>query len=162
PPTQARVHRERAARAARENLVEARALVSAQPPTELAGTSLPDALRRLVGRLGEETGVATSWELTGEPRGLHAAIEVIVLRCAQEALTNVRRHADAARAALHLRYLPDGVRLEVSDDGVGFDLTAPAGFGLAGMRERVRHAGGHLAIRSAPGSGTVLIVEVPA
>src|SRR5262249_11708170 len=51
PPDQARVHRERAARAARENLVEARALVAAQPPTELAEASLPDALRRLVGRL---------------------------------------------------------------------------------------------------------------
>jgi signal transduction histidine kinase len=162
PPVQARVHRERAARAARENLVEARALVSAQPPTELAGSSLPEALRRLVGRLGEDTGVATSWELTGEPRGLHASTEVIVLRCAQEALTNVRRHADAARVALRLRYLPGGVRLEVSDDGAGFDPTAAAGFGLGGMRERVTPAGGHLAIRSTPGSGTVLTVEVPA
>ncbi|WP_203920368.1 sensor histidine kinase [Rugosimonospora africana] len=161
PPEQARMHRERAARAARENLAEARALVSAQPPTELAGSSLPNALRRLVGRLGEETDVTTSWELTGEPRGLHAGTEVIVLRCAQEALTNVRRHAEAARAALRLRYLPGAVRLEVSDDGAGFDPTAAAGFGLTGMRERVTHAGGRLAIRSTPGSGTVLTVEVP-
>ncbi len=162
PPAEAQVHREHAARAARENLVEARALVAAQPPTELAGSSLPDALRRLVDRLGEETGVATSLEVTGEPRGLPAGTEVIVLRCAQEALTNVRRHADAARAAVHLQYLPGGIRLEISDDGAGFDPTAAAGFGLAGMRERVTHAGGHLAIRSAPGSGTVLTVEVPA
>lgn len=161
PPAQARVHQERAARVARENLAEARALVSAQPPTELVGSSLPDALRRLVGRLGEETCVAASWELTGEARGLHAGTEVIVLRCAQEALTNVRRHAAAARAVLRLRYLPDGVRLEVADDGTGFDPTAGAGFGLAGMRERVTQVGGHLAIRSTPGSGTVLTVELP-
>jgi signal transduction histidine kinase len=162
PPEQARVYRERAARAARENLVEARALVSAQPPAQLAGSSLPDALRRLAGRLGEETGVTTSWEVTGEQRGLHAGTEVIVLRCAQEALTNVRRHADAARAALRLHYLPGGVRLEVSDDGAGFDPATAAGFGLAGMRERVTRAGGDLTIRSTPGSGTVLSVEVPA
>ncbi len=162
PPEQARVYRERAARAARENLAEARALVSAQPPTELAGSSLPNALRRLVERLGEETGVTTSWELTGEPRLLPAGTEVVVLRCAQEALTNVRRHADAGRAALSLRYLPDGVRLEVSDDGAGFDSPVATGFGLAGMRERVTQAGGHLAIRSTPGSGTVLTVEAPA
>jgi signal transduction histidine kinase len=161
-PAQARVHRERAARAVQENLAEARALVSAQRPTELADSSLPDALRRLVDRLGEETSVVTSWELTGEARGLHAGTEVIVLRCAQEALTNVRRHADAARAALRLRYLPGQLRLEVSDDGAGFDPTAAPGFGLAGMRERVTQAGGQLAIRSAQGSGTVLTVEVPA
>ncbi|WP_168221198.1 sensor histidine kinase [Actinomadura sp. WMMA1423] len=162
PPEQARAHRERAARAARENLAEARALVCAQPPAALAGSSLPDALRRLVDRLGEETGAATSWELAGEPRRLPAGTEVVVLRCAQEALANVRRHAGAARAALCLRYLPDGVRLEVSDDGAGFDLTALTGFGLAGMRERVAQAGGRLTIRSAPGSGTVLTVEAPA
>ncbi|MFI6349249.1 sensor histidine kinase [Streptomyces sp. NPDC050560] len=162
PPDQARAHRERAARAARENLAEARALVSAQPPTELTGSSLPDALRRLVERLGEETGVMTSWELTGEPQRLPAATEVVVLRCAQEALANVRRHADAARARLSLRYLPGGIRLEVADDGAGFDPGAAAGFGLAGMRERVTRAGGHLDIRSTRGSGTVLTVEAPA
>ncbi|MEU8118464.1 sensor histidine kinase [Spirillospora sp. NPDC049024] len=162
PPEQARAHRERAARAARENLAEARALVCAEPPAGLAGSSLPDALRRLVERIGEETGAAASWELVGEPRRLPAGTEVVLLRCAQEALANVRRHAGATRAALCLRYLPDGVRLDVSDDGAGFDPTAPAGFGLAGMRERVAQAGGRLAISSTPGSGTVLTVEAPA
>jgi signal transduction histidine kinase len=162
PSEQARMHGERAARAARENLAEARALVSAQPPTGLAGSSLPDALRRLVERLDEETGVVMSWKLIGEPRRLAANTEVVVLRCAQEALTNMRRHANAARSSLCLRYLVDVVRLEVSDDGVGFDPATAAGFGMVGMRKRVTEAGGELAVRSTPGSGTVLTVEVPA
>ncbi|BCJ39180.1 two-component sensor histidine kinase [Actinocatenispora thailandica] len=162
PPEQAKVHLERAARAARENLAEARALVGAQPPTNLTGSSLPDALRRLAGRLGEETGIDAGWELTGEPRPLPAGTEVVVLRCAQESLTNVRRHARAATARLRLRYLADAVRLTVADDGVGFDPAAAAGFGLHGMRERVAQVGGRLEIASTPGRGTTLTVDVPA
>jgi signal transduction histidine kinase len=162
PPEQAKVHLDRAARAARENLAEARALVAAEPPTNLTGASLPDALRRLAGRLGEETGIDAGWELVGEPRPLPAGTEVVVLRCAQESLTNVRRHARAATASLRLRYLPDAVRLTVSDDGVGFDPAAAAGFGLHGMRERVAQVGGRLSISSTAGHGSTLTVDVPA
>lgn len=162
PPEQARAHLSRAARAAQENLAEARALVAAEPPTGLAGTSLQDALRRLVARLAEETGIDVRWDLVGEPRRLPAGTEVVVLRCAQEALANVRRHAGAARASLRLRYGPDAVGLDVSDDGAGFAPGTVSGFGLAGMRERVTQAGGRLDIRSAPGAGTTLTVDVPA
>ncbi|BCJ26734.1 two-component sensor histidine kinase [Actinocatenispora sera] len=162
PPEQAKVHLDRAARAARENLAEARALVGAQPPTNLTGASLPDALRRLAGRLGEETGIDAGWELVGEPRPLPAGTEVVVLRCAQESLTNVRRHARAATASLRLRYLPDSVRLTVVDDGVGFEPADAAGFGLHGMRERLAQVGGRLSISSTAGRGTRLTVDVPA
>ncbi|MEV0843799.1 sensor histidine kinase [Actinocatenispora sera] len=162
PPEQAKVHLDRAARAARENLAEARALVGAQPPTNLTGASLPDALRRLASRLGEETGIDAGWELVGEPRPLPAGTEVVVLRCAQESLTNVRRHARAATASLRLRYLPDSVRLTVVDDGVGFEPADAAGFGLHGMRERLAQVGGRLSISSTAGRGTRLTVDVPA
>lgn len=162
PPEQAKVHLDRAARAARENLAEARALVGAQPPTVLTSASLPDALRRLAARLGEETGIDAGWELAGGPRPLPAGTEVVVLRCAQESLTNVRRHARAATATLRLRYLPDAVRLTVADDGVGFEPADAAGFGLHGMRERVAQVGGRLSISSTPGRGTTLTVDLPA
>ncbi|HEY3507131.1 MAG TPA: sensor histidine kinase [Actinocatenispora sp.] len=162
PPEQAAAHRSRAARAARENLAEARALVASQPPTGLADMSLHDALRRLVTRLGEDTGIDTDWDLAGEPRRLPAGTEVVVLRCAQEALTNVRRHAGAARASLRLRYTADTVGFDVSDDGAGFDPGSSAGFGLSGMRERIAQVGGRLDIDSTPGAGTRLTVEVPA
>lgn len=162
PPEQAAAHRSRAARAARENLAEARALVASQPPTGLADMSLHDALRRLVTRLGEDTGIDTDWDLAGTPRRLPAGTEVVVLRCAQEALTNVRRHAGAARASLRLRYAADTVGFDVSDDGAGFDPGESAGFGLSGMRERIAQVGGRLDIDSAPGAGTRLTVDVPA
>jgi signal transduction histidine kinase len=87
---------------------------------------------------------------------------VVVLRCAQESLANVRRHARAASASLRLRYLPDAVRLTVSDDGVGFDPAVAAGFGLHGMRERVAQVGGRLSISSSAGHGSTLTVDVPA
>ena len=87
----------------------------------------------------------------------------------KEALANVERYAHAARVDVHLRRLGDRVVMTVADDGGGFeppeDLNALSGvgsFGLAGMRERARLAGGELSVESEPGDGTVISVWVPA
>ncbi|GAA4634899.1 sensor histidine kinase [Actinoallomurus vinaceus] len=151
-----------AARTARENLAEARALVAALPPAPLGGSSLDEAVGRLTERLREELGVAADYTLTGERRRLSAGAEVVLLRVAQESLANVRKHAKADRVEVGLAYAAESVRLEIRDDGVGFTPGASHGFGLHGMRERVGQVGGSLDVRSEPGAGTAVVVEVPA
>jgi signal transduction histidine kinase len=149
------------ARTARENLAEARALVAGLVPAALAGAPLADALARLADRAGEESGMRVSFEVRGEPRPLGTGAEVVLLRVCQEALANVRRHAGTTAARVVLSYRDNAVRLEVSDDGTGFDPElATAGYGLRGMRARVSDIGGELTVRSAPGKGTTVTAEV--
>ncbi|WP_051386173.1 sensor histidine kinase [Actinokineospora inagensis] len=151
-----------AARTARENLAEARALVAALTPTALDGGSLSEALHRLVERLAAETGVAAAFHTEGDPTGLPTGVEVVLLRAAQEALANIRKHAGAASVTVDLCHTPTGVTLTISDDGFGFDPATPAGgYGLRGMRARVEQVAGSVTVHSAPGAGTTLTVEVP-
>lgn len=147
---------------ARDNLAEARGLVAAFAPVPLQGGSLADALRRLAERWSAETGLAAVVE-ADDVGTLLAGDEVVLLRAAQEALTNVRRHAGASAVWVSL----DGggsapVRLEVVDDGTGIATGSPAGFGLRGMRDRVVAVGGTLAVGGGDDGGTVLSVELPA
>lgn len=126
---------------------------------QLDGGTLPDALRRL----SQAPGADASFGLSGTPRPLPMATEVVLLRVCQEALANVRKHACAQSAAVRLGYTPDAVRLEVSDDGTGFDpARVNGGFGLRGMRTRVAEAGGTLTVRSSPGTGTQVSAMVSA
>ncbi len=149
------------ARTARENLAEARALVAGLAPAALAAAPLADALARLADRAGEDSGLRATFEVHGEPRPLGTGAEVVLLRVCQEALTNVRRHAGATLARVVLSYCDNEVRLEVADDGAGFDPELPAaGYGLRGMRTRVSEIGGELTVRSVPGNGTTVLAEV--
>ncbi|HEY6788894.1 MAG TPA: sensor histidine kinase, partial [Trebonia sp.] len=157
--SQAARHLDLAARTARENLAEARALVAGLTPAQLAGGTLPDALRRL----SQASGVDATFGLDGTPRPLPMAIEVVLLRVCQEALSNVGKHARAQSATVRLGYDRDAVLLEVSDDGAGFDPAGVSdGFGLRGMRARVTEAGGTLTVSSKPGTGTRVSAMVPA
>jgi signal transduction histidine kinase len=152
-------HLDLAARTARENLAEARALVDDLAPAQLDGSTLPDALRRL----SQVPGLDATFDLSGTPRPLPVATEVVLLRVCQEALANVRKHARAPSAAVRLGYDPETVRLEVSDDGTGFDpARVSGGYGLRGMRTRVAEAGGTLTVHSVPGAGTSVSAMVPA
>ncbi|MDI2130247.1 sensor histidine kinase [Yinghuangia seranimata] len=165
-----------AARTARENLTEARALVAAQDPAELDGGSLHDALGRAVAGLAEELDVAAEFRVAGTPRDLPATTQVVLVRTLQECLANIRKHADATAVSAELAYRPVGVRLTVTDDGRGFAPaetapgtgttgagtgTAAGGYGLRGMRARIEQARGRLDLDSAPGAGTTVRVEVP-
>jgi signal transduction histidine kinase len=162
-PGAARAQLDLAAQTARENLAEARSLVSGLASAQLQAGTLTDALRRVANRSGAELGIDASFEIAGPDRALPAATEVVLLRTGQEALANVRKHASATTVAVRLCYAADRVRLEVTDDGVGFDPTAVnGGYGLRGMRGRVAEAGGTVTVRSAPGEGTSVLVEVPA
>lgn len=161
-PAEARRQVGLAVRTARENLAEARALVAAVPPAALGDSSLDEAVRRLSDRLGEELDVDTECIVSGEPRRLAARSEVVLLRAVQEGLANVRKHAKASRVGIELAYSATAVRLHIRDDGTGFDPDRANGFGLRGMRERAAQVDGTLDVRSAPGAGTTLTVEVPA
>jgi signal transduction histidine kinase len=164
--SKARRHLEQALRTARENLGEARHLVWELRPESLATAPLGEALRRLAQRLGEETGISATMTVTGRPGTLPADTEVALLRIAQEALANVRKHSGASRVALTLSYMEDETVLDVRDDGTGFDpdsacASAAGGFGLRVMNERVRELGGQLTIETAPGKGTTIAVSLP-
>jgi signal transduction histidine kinase len=95
-------------------------------------------------------------------------IETACFRVAQEALTNVVRHAQARQIRVEVRHRGADLELLIQDDGVGFDLAAArerasreASFGLLGMEERVQLAGGQIVIESAPGRGTTIRVRFP-
>jgi signal transduction histidine kinase len=149
------------ARSAGENLAEARALVAGLGPAPLDSVTLPDALARLTERTGQELGVRASFTVQGEPRSAGTGAEVVLLRVCQEALSNARKHARAGSVAVRLAYGHDSVRLEVTDDGIGFDpARVGGGYGLRGMRARVSEIGGEFVVTSAAGAGTTVSAEV--
>ncbi|GIW34859.1 sensor histidine kinase [Meiothermus sp.] len=152
---------EQARTAAREGLSEARRMVWAMRPEILENTSLPEALGRLLQRWQEESGVRAQFTLTGEARPLHPELEVGLLRIAQEALANIRKHSKARHATLTLSYLDDVVLMDVQDDGVGLQPPISGSFGLRSMRERVEALGGHMTVESEPGQGTTLAFSLP-
>ncbi|GAB3797302.1 sensor histidine kinase [Micromonospora zhanjiangensis] len=115
-------HVDNATRLARESLTEARRSVRAIGPEPLATAQLPDALADLVERWSGLQGVRAEITTTGTIRRMHPEIEVALLRTAQEALTNVAKHAAASRVGLTLSYMEDVVTLDVRDDGVGFAI----------------------------------------
>ncbi|SNS50849.1 Signal transduction histidine kinase [Geodermatophilus saharensis] len=148
---------------ARDNLAEARAVVAAFRPVALDGSTLVEALQRLAARFARETGLQVRVDtgaLDGVP-ALRTDEEVVLLRGAQEALTNVRRHAAASAVVLRLARVGGQVSVHVEDDGVGFDPSAVTVSGLEGLRGRVAQVGGEVDVASAPGSGTRVTVRVP-
>ena len=149
---------------ARDNLIEARALVSGQGPSALREGGLEGALQRLVraqGRYGLEVSLSTAL-----PEDLPLALQIVVLRLVQEALSNVVRHARAEHAGVAVGVEDAGLVVVVRDDGVGA-LGAPEGSGLRGMRSRVADLGGEVSIAALPSPaaharpGTVIRVRMP-
>jgi two-component system NarL family sensor kinase len=162
--------RESASRAlalARTTLEEARRSVLELRAAPLEGRSLPEALERLAAEASAGAGapsiVVRVEGAAGGEGDLPAAVEVGLYRIAQQAVTNLARHAGARHALVRLIHAPDRLRLRIEDDGAGFDpLAVPAGrFGLLGMSERARLLGGTLTVESAPGAGTAVDVTVP-
>ncbi len=140
-------------RLSRDALDEARAIVSrmAAVPPDVA---LGDAVDRLVSRFRAETGLTIDLDLRLDSAGvLPRESQLVLLRCLQEALANVRKHAAATRIGVRVSSTPDGAaQLAVTDDGRGFDVAARRdGFGLDGMTERVALAGGELDVSSSHG-----------
>jgi len=147
----------------RSSLAEIRRLVWALRPPQLAESTLGAAIERIVTQWSEASGVAATCSVDRLP-ALHPDADVIFLRAAQEAMSNVARHAHATRVAVALQCVDQVVLLSVEDDGRGLidANTVGAGkVGLAGMRERVRRFGGHVLIESSADAGTSITVVIP-
>jgi signal transduction histidine kinase len=157
-------------RIARENLAEARRLLWALQPEVLERASLPEMLLSLAEHWTEESGVRVRVTITGQATSLRPEMEVTLLRATQEALANIRKHAQANSVVLTLSYMEDIVALDIQDDGIGFDphgLPAPSlgetsgGFGLKALRERIEQLEGTFTLESTPDEGTTIAVALP-
>ena len=163
-PEDARRHLDQARTTARSSLGQARRVVQDLRPPQLEDQPVHAAIRDWALRWGDEVDIDVSAETTGAPVPLTQDAEVTLLRAAQEALNNVRRHASASRIRVTVSYIGDVVVLDVQDDGVGMDHASSSpdgGFGLTAMRERVDDQGGSVDVESEPGLGTTLAVTLP-
>ncbi len=151
-----------------EAIIELRHIMADLRPAQLDDLGLVPALRWYVGQYqGRHPELQVTFSGERPEQRLPPQHETVLFRAAQEALTNVARHAHASHVRVTLTRQPESVRLEVVDDGVGFDVNAPArhaagsGLGLVGMRERVALVGGSCVITAEPGGGTHVMVELP-
>ncbi|MDT0201734.1 sensor histidine kinase [Nocardioides sp. AE5] len=149
----------------RSTLREARRSVMNLAPGPLTSTSLAEAVNALVQEWSQERPVQADVTVVGEVRALHPEVEATVLRVAQEALSNVGKHARARRVGVTLTYDDEQVALDVRDDGIGFDPTTSvtdSSFGLRGMRQRAARLAGTLDVETAAEQGTAVSVHLPA
>jgi signal transduction histidine kinase len=158
---------ERARELARGALQEARSSVWNLRPAPLSATGLVAAISHEVEAWEERTGIPARFKARAVPPHppLSPTAEVALLRIGQEALSNAARHGKPEHVDVELRAHAQELILSVRDDGVGFDPAASAPredcFGLDGMAERARNAGGSLTVVSAPGHGTTVTTRLP-
>jgi PAS domain S-box-containing protein len=157
----------RALQLVQQTVGEARYVIADLRPTALDDFGLAAAVRLQVEKISSEGSQVDYQEALGDER-LPPEVETALFRVAQEALTNVHKHAPSARVRIILRRLNDSVRLQVRDWGPGFNpekITDGGGpgerLGLSSMRERVALLGGHLEVHSRPGEGTEVVAEIP-
>ena len=148
-----------------ESVKELRRCIYALGPVHLEGKGISQALERIATEFAEQNELQATLEL--DPvSNLHSRVEAAVFRIVQEALNNIRKHAQASRFGIVLTMSEDYLHLVIEDDGKGFDCdTVPvdssAHFGVPQMKERARELGGYLEIRSSPGAGTTIELWVP-
>jgi two-component system sensor histidine kinase UhpB len=146
---------------ARGSLDDVRRVARELRPEALDDLGLPSALAALAERLSRQSELRVEPQVQPVLPPLTAEEELVVYRVAQEALTNVLRHAGCDRADLTLRVIADALVLDVGDEGRGFDPGTVTANGLLGMRERALIVGAHLDIRSRPGHGTLVRLSLP-
>lgn len=154
-----------------DSIADVRRIVAALAPAELEDNALAAALQRMLDRARDEAGLHAELRVDDGLPILPTEVEVALLRTAQSALANVRLHADATRVVMSLIDAGHTIRLDVIDDGSGFDVPAweqeaepgsgPSSYGLGFMRARLRELGGGLDIESTPGEGTAISAHLP-
>ncbi len=144
-------------------LQELRDLIVDLRPSLLDDLGLVPALQSQVQSFTQRTGVQADFVLNGRRQRVQPEIETIVYRIAQEALTNVTKHAQARRVTVQIGFDEHELHLEVRDDGRGFDAANGRRqvWGLLGMQERVALVGGSCVVQSQPGQGTAVQVTIP-
>jgi signal transduction histidine kinase len=146
----------------REALAELRSTVAALRKPIEADLRLRSALQRLVDHFETATSLTVHWIWPDELPPLPDAYRLALFRAAQEALTNIQRHARASQAWLVLTVSEDAITLLVSDDGQGMSVRGESpGYGLRGLRERMAQLDGELHVEPRPGGGTQLSARLP-
>jgi signal transduction histidine kinase len=155
-------HMARARELARHSLGEARRSIRALRPAVLETNDLCAALERTLTQITANTTLRATFTTQGEPRAAARITEENLVRIHQEMLTNCLKHSGATAVSATLSFDPQGLRLDVQDNGHGFDpSTRHDGLGLLGIRERVHRLGGELSIDAHLGRGTKMSVLLP-
>ena len=146
---------------ARTGLDETRRAIADLRSAPIEESGLAGALEHLTRQFSRQNGIQSKWQVQGDPTPLLPVQANALYRIAEEALTNVTRHADAKHVSVDLSYV-EGVTLTVQDDGEGFDPQAvePGSYGLIGIHERATLVDGLVGIDSAPDKGTTLTVHI--
>jgi signal transduction histidine kinase len=151
----------------RATVDEARRAVWNLRQRETASPEICHLLEQMAHQVGHASKVPVRFKTFGSPVHLDQSVEYVLLMVAREAVSNAVHHAQPREVRIEVKYEAEKVRMQVQDDGNGFDveeiLAIPgAHFGIIGMRERIEHVGGSFEIVSGPGKGTRLTMEVPA
>lgn len=153
---------------ATDSLKELERLISDLRPSHLDDLGLSAALRWYAGRIQEHSTLSVRVDILGEERDLEDAVKITIFRIIQESLNNIIKHAQASHVNIHLRFEEKNVRINVRDNGIGFDLdrakknsASRPSLGLAGMQERAALLGGSVSVQSRPAYGTEVEALIP-
>jgi signal transduction histidine kinase len=163
-PDKVAKHLDIAHQTARQSLAEARESIWNMRSQVLENGDLATALQAILHSLTDGTPIVGEFTVIGDARRLLPAVENNLLRIGQETFTNALKHAHAKQVSATLTFGDQQVTLKVCDNGCGFDPTLVATeshFGLRGLRERTAQMGGNLEIRSSPGAGTEISIQIP-
>ncbi|MBM3183439.1 MAG: sensor histidine kinase, partial [Chloroflexi bacterium] len=137
-------------------------------PAAIDRLGLLPALEWLAADVGRYSGIKIGVKVLGKERRLPAEVELVLFRIAQEALRNVKKHAQATEAEITVEFREDATAITISDDGRGFtppqkigSLAREGKLGMTGMQERAQLVGGNLTVQSEPGRGTSITIELP-
>ena len=152
-----------------DSLKELQRLISDLRPSHLDDLVLSAALRWYAGRIQEHSTISVRVDIMGEECSLDESMKIAVFRIIQESLTNIIKHAHASHANIYLQFEQKNIRINVRDNGIGFDLdrtkqqrsTSRPCLGLAGMQERAALLGGTVSVQSRPGYGTEVEALIP-
>jgi len=130
---------------------------------------LVPTLNKYIENYVEETGIKVSFKVKGDNPNLNKGIAVTVFRVLQEALNNIKKHAEARNVLINMEFFKDRLEVLISDNGKGFNIEevntekdgVNGGFGLISMRERIELINGKFNIDSILGNGTNIIIEIP-
>ncbi|MBE3572220.1 MAG: histidine kinase [Moorella humiferrea] len=149
------------------SLQDVRKIIFDLRPMVLDDLGLVPALKRFFTIYNEKYGLEIEFIFFGKERRLESTVEIALFRIIQEAINNIKKHAQAASAKVKMEIQPDKVMISISDNGRGFDLNSVQdrkdgkGYGLIGMRERVQLLNGEMVIDTAPGKGTHISIMIP-
>ncbi len=166
-PTQVKLELNSLKELARVSLKDVRKIIYDLRPMSLDDLGLIPTVQRFIANYMDETEQNVELHVFGEPITLAPIVELASFRIIQEALNNVRKHADAKNVHVKLEFMKECIKFVISDDGKGFDKgnvksqDIDGGYGLLSMRERVDLLNGKLEILSTPGKGTKVFASIP-